>query len=606
MTRTRCPHRTWIALPWLLVVAALLLNGCGRGPDQPPLSTIDRRELLTDADLIVRCSDAGAFSEAVARSPLGLFWHGPEMEAFREGWRFEEIFARAVTEEMAGAHAARMREIYLEQLKLLDGEFVLGLDFGDFSRAPAITLAAAIRAEDYQRSLEMDRLLFELEPVETITAREDFRGTAITTYLRKEDDGDRFLYQAFHDGTLLASEDRPWLEQSLIRLMAARAREPEGDPVLTVTGTARLLDRLQALMAEQAAEKGAPFDAQTVLHGLGLDSVGDLQLQMAMKADRTELVFQAARRGEWNRGLMVLVPGEPVPVDFRLAYVPRDVAGYQVFRVDLDAFWRQIPELLRQISPDHQMQFSMGVNAAGGLMNIDLNEEIFGNLDRLGFTYSRIGDAGQELVYGFRVKDAGAMARTLDKLFAEHAPVRAQLGEIYRRTDIQGHSVHMLQFPVPAGHGERMTMRQVGMTVVDRALVIGEGDLLVEHVQAAVHNQGAAEFYTSRMFTDMTRRVPAEACSYGATDLGAFARFFIHQLRSAAEDLQAAGFASPARAGGDKAEGLNPLADLLAGFDVAQLPLPESVGAFFGTSDGYSLMDGAGFRSTMTIYDPPH
>lgn len=605
MNRTGLIQRRRIAqLGALLIAAVLLLGGCSGGSDRSPLPGIDRRDLVRDADLVVRCSDAGAFSAAVARSPLGLFWHSPEMEALREGWHLEEAFGRALTEGKAGAHAERMRQIYLEQLKLLDGEVVLAFDFGDFSGPPAVTVVAALGTDAYRRSLEMDRLLIELKGAETITASEDFRGVTITTYLSEEDAGDRFFYQAFYDGTVLASEDRRWLEQALIRLMAARTREPEGDPVLTATGTARLLDRLQASMVEKAAQGGAPFDPQTVFHGLGLDSVGDVQLALAMRADRAEVVFQAARRGEWNRGLMVLVPAEPAPQDFRLAHVPSDVAGYQVFRMDLDALWRQIPEILRQIAPDHQLQFSMGVNAAGGLLDIDLNEELFGNLERLGFTYARIGDAGQELVYGFRVKDAGAMARTLDKLFAEHSPLRARLGEVYRRTEIQDHRLHMLQLQVPAGRGGAMTLREVGMTVIDRALVVGEGGLLVDHVQAAVHHQGEAAFYTSPLFTDMLRRVPAEACSYGVSDLGAYARFFTDRLRRAAEDLQAAGFASPAGAGGKEAAGLNALIEGLAGLDVAKMPSPERVGAYFGTSDGYSLIDDAGFRSTMTLYYP--
>jgi hypothetical protein len=47
------------------------------------------------------------------------------------------------------------------------------------------------------------------------------------------------------------------------------------------------------------------------------------------------------------------------------------------------------------------------------------------------------------------------------------------------------------------------------------------------------------------------------------------------------------------------------MADFLAGFDFDKLPSAEHVGAYFGTSDGYSMVDGDGFRSSLTMYYPP-
>ena len=603
MIPNRC--RRGITLLWpLLVLCALWISGCGRSPDRESLPRMDRRDLVADVDLVVRCSDTAAFASAMGQSPLGLLWNSPEMAAFRDGRALEDVFGRALLEEIDNEQAARIRDITLEQIKMLRGEVVLGFDFGDFDRQPAITLAAAIRAVDYRRSLEMDALLFTLEDVETITASEDFRGTPITTYLRKEADGDRFLYQAFHDGTLLASEDRAWLEQTLIRLIATPAREPAGEAVLTVSGKTRLMDRVQAFLAEKASERPSPVDVPTVIHSLGIDTVGDVELEIRLREDRADMIFRAARRGAWDRGLMVLIPAEPAPADFRLAHVPRDVAGYQVFRLDLNALWTQIPDILRQIAPEVQMQFNMGVNAFGGLMNIDVDTELFGNLDRLAYTYVRLGDEGQEMVYGFRVKDAAAMERTLGKLFAEHSPVLAQLGQFYRRTDVDGHIVHMLQFPMPTGRGDEVAVREIGMTVVDRAWVIGQGRLLVDHVQAAVHHEGEPAFYASPMFTAMVDRLPADACSYGVSDFAAYARFFMDEARSGLTAAQEV-LVTPAGNGSQGAtQALNPLADALAGFDIAKLPSADSVARYFATGDGYSAIDEDGFRSVLTVYYP--
>jgi hypothetical protein len=583
---------------FFLILAASILPGCERAQDKAQIPKMDRLDLVTDADMIVRCSDTSALFAAMEQSPIGRFWKSPEMAAVRDGQSLEDEIRRFMIQEADSENAAQITDIYMEQAKMIEGEFILGLDFVAFDGEPAVTVVAAMREEDYQRSLEMDELLFELEDVETVKASEDFRGTRIYTYMRKEETGDRFFYQAFHGGTLVASEDRTWLERALIRLMETQAREPKGDPVLAITGKAQMLDRLQTLLAEHAAENDSPVDVPTVIKSLGIDTLGDVDLSLCMKEDRLDLAFQVARRGEWNRGLMVLIPPEPAPVDFRMAHVPPDVASYQVTRLDLNALWTQIPEILRQISPEFQMQFSMGLNAVGGMMDINVNEDIFNNLDRLAFSYARLGDNGQELVYGLKIKDAAAMERTLRKLFAENSPVVAQLGQFYRETDIQGHIVHVLQFPDPSGNDDAMAFNEIGLTVVDRALVIGQGDLLVAYVQAALGNQGVPDFYESVPFKEMAARVPADACSYSLSDLSAYARFFMDEVRKTIETVEAAS------ADEDFDAAVAPLADILKGFDAAQLPSDEVIAGYFGNSDGYSVIDATGFKSIVTVYYP--
>jgi hypothetical protein len=591
------------AFPWFLLVWILMfLAACAQGPDQDNRPRMNRLDLLTDVDMIVRCTDTSALLSAIEDSPLGHFWNSPEMEGFRNDRDIWQELRLALVDGTEEDNAAKIRDIYLEEIKMLSGEVIMGLDFTDYAEQPAVTILAALDETDYKRSLEMDALLFELEDVETIKAGEDFRGTTLYTYIRKEAKGDRFLYQAYLEGTLLVSEDRAWLERALLQLKETPAREPEGAPELTLTAKARLMDRLQSLLAAKAAEDGSPVDPLTLIRSLGLDAVGDVHFNLCMKKDRADIAFQVARRGEWNRGLMVLIPPEPAPVDFRLAHVPRDVASYQVARLDLNAFWMQVPEVLRQISPEFQLQFNMGVNAAGGMMDIDINEDLFNNLDRLVFSYTCLEDEGQQFLYGLKVKDSDAMERTLSKLFAGHSPIVAQLGDFYRQTDIQGHVIHIIQFPMPAVEGGLPVYSEVGLTVADRALIIGQGNLLVDYVQAAVNNPVAPEFYERPAFKEMMARIPGNACGYGINDLSAYARFYVNQVRTALEQARE-GEATPASSSGDAAD---PLAEFLEGFDIDQLPSAEVIASYFGVSEGYSVMDEAGFRSTMTMRYPSH
>ncbi len=602
---SRSRHFRFVLGGVLSALVLVLLAGCDRGSQTVDIPRMDRLDLVTEADLIVHCSDSGRFAAAIERSPLGRLWNSPEMKASREGRSLEALIRQALTEAADGEHAARINEIYMAQIKMLDGEFILGMTFDSPDGEPEITMAAAISEADYKSSLEMDALLQELEDKETISASEDFRDTRIYTYMEKEEDGDHFSYQAFYAGTVVMSDNRPWLEQALIRLMETPAREPQGDPVLTLRGQAHLLDRLQDRIAAKAAAGQTPFDWPALAKSLGIDTLGDLRLQARMLADRAELSLEVDRRGEWNRGLMVLLPPDPVPLDFHLAYVPPDVASYQITRLDLNAFWLQLPEILRQISPEFQMQFSLGVNAMGGMMGININEDVFQNLDSLAFSYARFGDRGQELLYGLNVRDSEAMERTLRKLFAANSPLAAQIGPFYRETDIQGQTIHVLQMPVSENGEDETDFLEVGLMVVDRALVIGHGNLLVDYAQAAVNRAGTPSFYESHAFREMAARVPANACTYGLSDLSAYARYFTAEIRKAAAEAQALQ-AAPAAVEEDCGceNDPDPLVAFWDRFDGDHLPPAEVMARYFSISDGYSVIDESGFRSAMTIHYP--
>ena len=148
-----------------------------------------------------------------------------------------------------------------------------------------------------------------------------------------------------------------------------------------------------------------------------------------------------------------------------------------------------------------------------------------------------------------------------------------------------------------------MAFSEIGLTVVDRALVVGQGDLLVEYVQAANHNAGEPGFYENRPFKEMLARVPAEACSYGLSDLSAYARFFMNEVRKTAEEIETA-MATPASADEDCDEALTPLAEIFEGFDLDKLPAAEVIASYVGKSDGYSVIDAAGLTSVVTVYYP--
>ena len=117
---------------WLLILTALLWSGCEPARDQARMARMDRLDLMADADMLVRCSDTSALLAALEQSPLGRFWNSPDMAAFRNGRSLEEEIRLAMVDENDGENGAKIGDIYLEQAKMIHGEFILGLDFSAF------------------------------------------------------------------------------------------------------------------------------------------------------------------------------------------------------------------------------------------------------------------------------------------------------------------------------------------------------------------------------------------------------------------------------------------------------------------------------------------
>ena len=587
----------------LLPIVLLLLSiGCDRlnpPADQPRM---DRLELFGDNDLVLRFSDTEGFFQALADSPLGQLWQSEAMADFRNGRELGQELLEAVARGAAATDDEQVRQIHLDQFKMLRGEVIVGLDFRDPEASPSATIAAHMEEADFNLSLEMDKRLFELEQKETLSAVEDFRGVKLYTYITKEDGGDRFSHQAFCGGTLVASENRNWVEQAVVRLLATPAREPKGAPLFSVNGRSRMFDRLKNQIASSSRDKESPVDVQALIHALGIDALGDVDFTMRLEPDRMQADFRVGRQGEWNRGLMVVLPAEAAPLDLRLAYVPANPMNYQVSRLDLNALWQEIPKMLGAVSPEAQMQFGMATNGLAGMAQIDLSRDLFGNLDGLFFSYARLDGDAQQMLYGFKVRDAEAMGRTLERLFGDDAPLAAQLGDMYTRADIQGKIVHSVRFPVPAPEGNPTVYGEIALTVLDRALIIGQGELVMEYVQSSLSPGESPEFYASKGFRLLSAQLPQGANSYGLSDFAQYARLALNQIRQIAAAIED-------RAGdsgdGDSADGEgDKVAAFLQRFDLDRLPPDDTIARYMGTGTSHSLIDAGGLQVALTIHYP--
>jgi len=309
-----------------------------------------------------------------------------------------------------------------------------------------------------------------------------------------------------------------------------------------------------------------------------------------MRSQSADTHLDIARGGDWSRGLMALIPDGPAPADFRLSYVPANPASYEVSRIDLNALWIQLPEILRQIDPEFADKFDMGLNMANGMLQMDLTRDLFANLDNLYFRYSRVAGDQKESVVGLLLKDADAMDRTLLKLFDESSVVMSQVGGFYHRSDIQGYVIHTLNLPgMSADQPNR-----IGAAVMDGALLVGHEALLMDHAQAVAAKSGEPGFYRSPTFSGMAAGLPDNAYSYAVGDLSKLSELFFSRLRQSA-------LGEMARKSPDDDELFGRFTQ---GFDFEKLPPDDFLLKFLGTTESYAVKDASGVRARVAVQYP--
>ncbi len=602
MVYSRLPRAILLCLLSLAVTAAFL-SGCQSQKTEPTLPSIDRSELFADSQVVFRISNTTDMLEAVKKSPLGELWNSPEMEAFRDGRTMDEHIQEAMRTNSDSATEDRLGEIYLEEIKMLKGEVILGFEFNDQDAEPKMCIAAAMTKEAFDRSLELDARIHELEDTETITATENFNGIEIHTYVVKgeAEDDDEFHYQAFYKGTILMGEKKEWLEKSLAALMERSVREPADAPSAALLLKPGLLAQMKQKMLENLPEERDATDVDRLVSSLGVEAIGETGITYTMKPESAQLDLTVQKTGEWDRGLMLFIPTEPAPADYRISYMPEEPASYGVARTDFARIWAEIPVILKQIAPDMEAKFNLGVGSIGGMLQINIDKDLFGNLDNLMFNYSRIVEERQEWIYGFRVKDAAAMNQMLFTLFDENAIIRSQLGDMYREVTIQGNTLHMLKIPGASMDAEGPVFQNFGVVVLDQALLVGHENLLMDHVQSTADKSGEPAFYKSDKYTAMMENIPSGAFRYSMGSLSKIGEYTLAKIReseSHEDDL----FADDEMEGPDVEEAF--MDRFLEGFKYDQLPADEVIAGYLGDFEGYSLANEKGLESVLTIRYP--
>jgi hypothetical protein len=415
-----------------------------------------------------------------------------------------------------------------EGSKLLKDELIVGISPPNQEGKENFFILTALDEPGYLKSKAIDERTAELDENMSAPHRQDFQGVDLFRINRtRPDKTSESEWEAFYGGTLVSSTSREWVERCIVQLKKELPSTPTGPPMLQLRITDQFVKYLFAPGGQSALEKQdtpvspAP-SPPAVLNALGLDHLKYISLDLILKPESMEFRFSIKTKGPGGKGLWTLFTREHVPLNHRLVYVPDDVYSYQVMRLDFNALWKELPEILKSINPQY-MQYLNGINGMFSQMyKIDLSRDVFENLATLITTFSRMQDLKKQELYAWQVRNPDAMEKILAKLYGEGTFLAAQLQDHLEIHQLHGYKLYSFKTsPIKPGDTPGQESTYTGVSVVEGTLVFGSDKLVRGLIQAAANNKRTISntLYQLPGYTALMRKVPDDAVGYSIIDI---------------------------------------------------------------------------------------
>lgn len=627
---------------FLILTAVVLLISLSLSP----LWGYERMELLDpeEQSIIIRFSNAAEFFKAVEQSGPGRLWNSEAMKPFLNSQSLGEALKETLMNSFLSEKARQKELSHLmwEGLKLQKGELIIGISFGKGDNID-IAVIAEIDKAGFLKMMELSERMSELDEDLGAPQRQSFQGVDLYHSVTKRPEGPDSTWDAFYNGTMVGGDNREWVERCIVRLKKQPPTSPSGAPLLHLRVTQRFIKALfekepkapqpEGAMDQHPPDTGTeppgsrtppppdtssppPPSPAVVMKAMGLDRLQYISFDLTLKPKAMESLFRIKLNPPTggNRGVWALLGKEPLPSNHRLVYVPEDVYTYQVMRLDFDALWREIPEILKSINPQQAMQFQTFVNMFGAMYQLDLSRDIFGNLGTLFTTYSRMEGMGKQELMALQLRNPAAMEKLLAKLLGEGSMLKSQLQDALEVHELRGHKLYSFKnpnlTPAPPPEADRQQPQPpiiepayTGLSVVDGALVFGEDKLVRGMIQAASSTSEikAGGFYTSPLYTEMMRIIPDNAVGCSILDISQLLKPFMGIIKNPAlsQALSSRDQLTP-----PAERSSSPLTEFFNNLRYDRLPDFEYISSFFGKGIGYYRFQGTDLISRAVFKYP--
>lgn len=572
----------------------------------PLLRAYDRQDLIDSAAVLVRVSNVEDFLTAITRSSLGQLWNSSEMKPFLNNRSLAEALKETFLQSFyrEKPNNKELSHLLWEGSKMLKNELIVGISPPTNQQSGGeLFILAALDEPAYLKSKAIDERMAELDENMSTPQKQDFQG--IDLYRIDRTGSDKISqpqWEAFYGGTLVSSTNRQWVERCIVKLKKELPAVPTGPPILHLRITEKLIQYIIEAWEQSAPEKqdkeeetqagpASPAPStRVVLNALGLDHLKSISLDLILKPEAMESRFSIKTKGPDAKGLWTMLSREPLPPNHRLVYVPDDVYSYQVMRLDFNALWKELPEILKLIDPQYLQYLNRFTAIFNQMYKIDLSRDVFDNLGTLITTFSRMENLQKQNLYAWQVRSPEAMEKLLAKVYGEGSFLAAQLQDNLEIHQLHGYKLYSFKIsPITPTDPPGKESLYAGISVVEGALVFGSDKLVRSMIQAAANNKKTIPntLYQLPDYKVLMRQVPDDAVTCSIVDISQLVQFLL-----ALRDAASARLPEPQNQQDKDNIHSNPLTEFYYNLRFDRLPPNDFMTSFFSKGVTYTRFEG--------------
>jgi len=452
-------------------------------------NAFERKDLLpNNVEFKFQINSLSAVRNGIEKSPFGRLWNDTKFRDFLGCSSDITIWDVLMEDEEES-----LRPLMKEAFGLFSGEIVFGVnpDTEEYCALIGIT------EKKYKRFLVLNEKILKAQKTPGTTVKSTFQGIEILKVIENNEDPAFF---AWVNGSCITSPKKEWVEKTIMKLKKEAAKEPKANAKIVLSYSVSTILQNKPNMSEKN---------RRIYDALGLLGVRNIALSIDFQEDR--LVFDGKLDVvDLHKGLFTLLDTQPSPLP-KVPFIPKNIYTFDIERINIPSFWKELPNIMTDIDPTILMQFNMGLQMIRQNFGIDIEQDIINHLGTQILSFSCEGSDTPGGIVALELKNEKAFKKSIETLFA-HPALQAELAQTFDVKTFLEHTVYSTKEAISEG-------KSIAFTFVDGYFVYGMTEQVRNVIRTSNLAKGASNYESAPLIQSLVSKIPPNAFGYLLIDM---------------------------------------------------------------------------------------